>query len=161
MALFRVFQKNCKNLREDNRRTQTECGYIRSDPLLIVFSKQNHVLTIEVGVFLFCFFTDELSMNPRVRSSPYSPPPADELILSKNDVFNTRRRRLFFLSIHLLALAGLYLCVTCQVKLYTVLFGKTFASNPMKCLTFPAVSFAIKRLELILSCFLNGQRKHS
>lgn len=100
-------------------------------------------------MFLFCFFTDELSMNPRVRSSPYSPPPADELILSKKDVFNTRRRRLFFLSIHLLALAGLYLCVTCQVKLYTVLFGKTFVSDPTKCLTFPDVSFAIKRLELV------------
>lgn len=62
-------------------------------------------------------------MNPRVRSSPFSPPPADELILSENDVFVTRRRRLFFLSIHTLALAGLYLCVTGQVKLYTVLFG--------------------------------------
>lgn len=79
--------------------------------------------------YVFAFlFTDELSMNPRVRSSPYSPPPADELILSKEEVFSTRRRRLFFLSIHLLALAGLYLCVTCQVKLYTVLFGKIAGS---------------------------------
>lgn len=68
-------------------------------------------------------------MNPRVRSSPYSPPPADELILSKEEVFSTRRRRLFFLTIHLLALAGLYLCVTCQVKLCTVLFGKITSSR--------------------------------
>lgn len=75
---------------------------------------------------LFCYiYIDELSMNPRVRSSPFSPPPADELVLSAEDVFSTRRRRLFFTSIHLLALAGLYFCVTGQVKLYTVLFGKS------------------------------------
>jgi len=69
-------------------------------------------------------FADELSMNPRVRSSPFSPPPADELILSRDDVFSIRRRRLFFLAIHSMALGGLYLCVTGQVKLYTVLFGE-------------------------------------
>lgn len=74
------------------------------------------------------FYIDELSMNPRVRSSPFSPPPADELVLTADEVFSTRRRRLFFTSIHLLALAGLYFCVTGQVKLYTVLFGKSLGS---------------------------------
>lgn len=68
-------------------------------------------------------------MNPKVRSSPFSPPPADELVLSADDVFSTRRRRLFFLSIHLAALAGLYCCVTGQVKLYTVLFGEFNDNN--------------------------------
>lgn len=63
-------------------------------------------------------------MNSRVRSSPFSPPPADEVLMSADDVFSTRRRRLFFLSIHMLALAGLYLCLTGQVKLYTMLFGE-------------------------------------
>ncbi|KAE9528069.1 hypothetical protein AGLY_012491 [Aphis glycines] len=71
----------------------------------------------------YIVFWHELSMNPRVRSSPFSPPPADELILSADDIFSTRRRRLFFTSIHLLALGGLYFCVTGQVKLYTVLFA--------------------------------------
>ncbi|XP_022183416.1 (11Z)-hexadec-11-enoyl-CoA conjugase-like isoform X2 [Myzus persicae] len=75
------------------------------------------------GLRAYIIFWHELSMNPRVRSSPYSPPPADELVLSADDVFSTRRRRLFFTSIHLLALAGLYFCVTGQVKLYTVLFA--------------------------------------
>jgi len=81
-------------------------------------------------------FTDELSMNPRVRSSPFSPPPADELILSAEDIFSTRRRRLFFFSIHTMALIGIYYCITFQVKLYTVLFGKisTHFENIIICL---------------------------
>ncbi|XP_025413552.1 (11Z)-hexadec-11-enoyl-CoA conjugase-like [Sipha flava] len=94
------------------------------------FLKINEIVALvkHYSLRAYIIFWHELSMNPRVRSSPFSPPPADELVLSKSDVFSTRRRRLFFLSIHLLALAGLYLCVTGQVKLYTVMFAMAWGT---------------------------------
>lgn len=67
---------------------------------------------------------DELSMDPRVRTSPWADPPENEVKVSFSDAVTIRRRRIFFILIHLMALVALYYCVIGRVSVYTMLWGK-------------------------------------
>lgn len=75
-------------------------------------------------LIFFNFYTDELSMDPSVRLSPFADPPENETKLTWNEKFNIRRRRIFFFMFHVLALVGLFYCLTGRVKLYTILWSK-------------------------------------
>lgn len=65
-------------------------------------------------------------MDPRVRSSPYVEPPENEVKLSWSERFTIRRRRVFFIIIHLMALLGLYYCLTGRVRVYTILWSNYY-----------------------------------
>nr|XP_018901768.1 PREDICTED: acyl-CoA Delta(11) desaturase-like [Bemisia tabaci] len=71
----------------------------------------------------YIIFWHELSMDPRVRLSPWSPPPKDEVKMSRRQISIVRRRRFFTLLVHVLAVVGFYYCLAGQVKVYTVLWA--------------------------------------
>nr|XP_018907804.1 PREDICTED: acyl-CoA Delta(11) desaturase-like [Bemisia tabaci] len=77
---------------------------------------------------LFIIFWYELSMDPRVRLSPWSPPVKNEVKLSWDEVFLTRQRRIFFIFNHCVSLLGIYYCLTGQVKIATVIWAALLGS---------------------------------
>lgn len=63
-------------------------------------------------------------MDPAVRSSPFVDAPENEVKLTFSQKVTIRRRRIFFILIHVAALVGLFYCLIGKVKLYTILWGK-------------------------------------
>nr|XP_018907793.1 PREDICTED: acyl-CoA Delta(11) desaturase-like [Bemisia tabaci] len=71
----------------------------------------------------YIVFWHELSMDPRVRHSPWSPTPQGEVKMSKNQISIVRQRRIFALIVHVAAVVGLYHCLVGNVRLFTLLWG--------------------------------------
>ncbi|XP_026684751.1 uncharacterized protein LOC113470476 isoform X2 [Diaphorina citri] len=83
---------------------------------------------------LYIIFWHEISMDPAVRPSPWAPPvKGPEVKLSWNDVFTTRRRRIFFVFIHITALVGLYHCLSGRAMALTMLWGKNSLRFGLPC----------------------------
>uniref|UniRef100_A0A8D8QZ57 Acyl-CoA Delta(11) desaturase n=1 Tax=Cacopsylla melanoneura TaxID=428564 RepID=A0A8D8QZ57_9HEMI len=97
------------------------------DKMLSLYSSLKHYA---LRLYIICWH--EISMDPAVRPSPWSPPvKGPEVKLSWNDYITTRRRRIFFLAIHILSLVGLYYCVSGRAMVLTMLwaFGLGFVSS--------------------------------
>lgn len=73
---------------------------------------------------MFAVLTDELSLDPAIRSSPYVEPPENEVVMPTIKKVGIRLRRIIILIFHLLALLGVYYCAMKQVKVLTISWGK-------------------------------------
>lgn len=104
----------------NSKKSWPDCTiYYNSSRILLTF---NH--SILCSIIKFDFVTDDLSMDPRVRRSPYHDPPENEVFLSQKDIIYVRARRVLFLIGHLFCLHALYLVFSGQVHRYTLFWCK-------------------------------------